>query len=74
MAYEYPTAAGVLRLHRDRRYWFVEFRGARHGAWPSAEAAARAIATDPTGVLAWDNARPDISSDLLDWRPLGESL
>jgi hypothetical protein len=74
MAYEYPTSAGVLRLHRDRRDWFVEFRGARHGPWPSADAAARAVATNPSGVLAWDRTRSEISGDLLDWRPLGESL
>jgi hypothetical protein len=74
MAYEFPTAAGVLRLHRDRRAWFVEFRGARHGPWPSADAAARAVARNPSGVLAEDRARPDVSEDLLDWRPLGESL
>jgi hypothetical protein len=74
MAYEYPTTAGVLRLHRDQRSWFVEFKGARHGRWPSAEDAARAVACYRTGVLAWDRKRPDISGDLLDWRPLGESL
>lgn len=74
MAYEYPTAAGVVRLHRDRRSWFVEFKGARHGSWPSADAAARAVARDCIGTAAWDPTLQDISGDLVDWRPLGESL
>jgi len=73
MAYEYPTAAGVLRLHRDRRSWFVEFRGRRHGPWPSADAAARAVAQGHTETPL-DGTPEDVSADLMDWRPLGESL
>jgi hypothetical protein len=74
MAYEYPTSLGILRLRQIRRVWCLEFRGARHGRWRSADAAARAVARHESGLSAWDQHRPEISDDLLDWRPLGESL
>jgi hypothetical protein len=74
MAYEYPTACGVLRLQRLGRRWAVQFEGSRRVAWPTAEAAAKAVARGETGLPAWDAAWQDVSDDLLDWRPIGDSL
>jgi len=74
MAFEYSTSAGVLRLLRIQRRWAVQFNGRRSGEWHSPDAAATAAARHETGLLAWDRQRSDVSDDLLDWRPLGESL
>jgi hypothetical protein len=74
MAYEYPTPAGVLRLLRVQRHWAVQFKGRRSGDWRSPDAAAVAVARHRSGLVEWDRQRSDVSGDLLDWRPLGESL
>jgi hypothetical protein len=74
MAYEYSTSAGVLRLLRVQRRWEVQFQGRRSGEWHSPDAAAQAVARHETGLLTWDRRASDASDDLLDWRPLGESL
>jgi hypothetical protein len=74
MAYEYPTACGVLRLQKLGRHWAVQFEGSRRVAWPTAEAAAKAVARRETGLPTWDAAWQDVSDDLLDWRPIGDSL
>jgi hypothetical protein len=74
MAYEYPTSVGILRLLRVQRRWAVQFGGRRSGEWHSPDAAAIAAARHETGLSAWDRQRHDVSDDLLDWRPLGESL
>jgi hypothetical protein len=74
MAYEYPTAAGVVRLLRIQRIWSVQFNGRQHGRWRSPDAAATAVAQHQSGLSEWDREQSDASNDLLDWRPLGESL
>jgi hypothetical protein len=74
MAYEYPTPKGVLRLLRVQRRWAVQFRGRRSGEWHSPDAAAIAAARHQTGLPTWDRHGADVSDDLLDWRPLGDSL
>jgi hypothetical protein len=74
MAYEYPTMQGVLRLRRIRMGWAAEFKGREFGAWRSPDAAAIALARHRSGLAEWDRERSDVSDDLLDWRPLGDSL
>lgn len=74
MGYEFPTSTGVLRLFRLRRRWIIEFRGRRGGAWRSAEAAAVAAARHQSGLPEWDTTQSEVSDDLLDWRPLGDSV
>jgi hypothetical protein len=75
MAYEYPTAIGVLRLLRMRQRWMVEFKGRRSGQWPSPDAAAKAVARRKSGLTEWDRKwSDDVSDNLLDWRPLDDSL
>ena len=74
MAFEYPTPQGVLRLLRVQRRWAVQYRGYRCGEWHSPDAAVLAVARHQSGLAAWDRQRSDVSDDLLDWRPLGESL
>ncbi len=74
MAYEYPSTAGVVHLIRADGRWLLHFRGQRAGHWPSPDQAARAVARHRSGLSAWDRRRVDAPEDLLDWRPLGESL
>jgi hypothetical protein len=74
MAYEYPTTTGVLRLINVRGRWLVHFDGRRAGQWPSPDIAARAVALHRSGHPGWDRHWDDAPEDLLDWRPLGESL
>jgi hypothetical protein len=74
MAYEYPSAAGVLRLMQIRGRWHVHFAGRRTGRWSSPEVAAQAVARHRSGLEEWDRKRVDAPADLLDWRPLGDSL
>jgi hypothetical protein len=71
MAYE---AKGVLRLLRIQRRWALQFNGRRLGRWRSPDAAASAAARHQSGLAEWDRHRLEVSSDLLDWRPLGDSL
>ncbi len=74
MAYEYPSAAGVLRLVEVRGRWLVHFAGRRSGRWPSPEVAAKAVSQHHSGLSEWDQQRDAAPEDLLDWRPLGDSL
>ena len=74
MVYEYPSAAGTLRLMRDGQCWLVDFAGRRTGRWPSPDMAAVAVARHQSGLRDWDRRRADAPADLLDWRPLGELL
>lgn len=74
MAYEYPTAAGTLRLLRLQRRWTIQFHGRQGRHWHSPDAAVIAVAEHRSGLSELDQRRLDVSQDLLDWRPLGESL
>jgi hypothetical protein len=74
MAYEYPSAAGVLWLSKVRGRWLVHFKGRRAGYWPSPEVAAQAVARHRSGHREWDSRKVEAPDDLLDWRPLGDSL
>jgi hypothetical protein len=74
MAYEYRTAAGILRLTRFQGSWLVHFADRRSGRWLSPDEAAKAVALHRTGVAAWDRHWDEAPEDLLDWRPLGDSL
>jgi hypothetical protein len=74
MAYEYPSAAGVLRLTKVRGRWLLLFAGRRTGGWPSPDVAAKAVAQHQSGLSEWDRRREGVPEDLLDWRPLGDSL
>jgi len=74
MAYEYPSSAGTVRLIQDRGRWLLHFDGRAAGRWPSPDAAAKAAASHRSGLPAWDRRRVEAPEDLLDWRPLGESL
>jgi hypothetical protein len=74
MAFEYPTQAGVVRLIRAEGHWLLHYAGRRRGEWHSPDAAARAVAEHRTGLPSWDRKRVAVPGDLLEWRPLGESL
>ncbi|MEJ0020850.1 MAG: hypothetical protein WDN25_30715 [Acetobacteraceae bacterium] len=74
MAYEYSSAEGTLRLTRSKGRWILQYAGRRAGQWPSLEVAVQAIARHQSGLPAWDRRDADASDDLLDWRPLGDSL
>jgi hypothetical protein len=74
MAFEYPTASGVVRLLKVQRIWSVQFNGHQRGRWHSPDAAAIAVVRHRSGLPEWDRGQSDASNDLLDWRPLGDSL
>jgi hypothetical protein len=74
MAYECPTAGGIVHLRRIGRGWVIGFDGKIRGRWPSPDVAARAVSQHKTGIPEWDRAGIDVSEDLLRWRPLCESL
>ncbi len=74
MAYEFSTAEGVLRLVRRQRHWVVAFKGRQAGPWRSPDAAVQALVRRRSGLAEWDEGRSVVPDDLLDWRPLGESL
>jgi hypothetical protein len=74
VAFEYPTAAGVIRLTEDAGAWTVRFTGKRRGRWPSPDAAAKAVALCKTGLFQWDQLGEPVSQDIIDWRPLGPSI
>jgi hypothetical protein len=74
MAYEYPSTAGTVRLVQAEGRWLLYFAGRRSGRWPSADVAAKAVAGHRSGLAAWDRRHADAPEDLLEWRPLGESL
>ena len=74
MAFEYPTSAGTVRLAKTGHGWAVQFVGKKRGRWRSADDAVQAIARHKTGLPQWDNNREPVSQDIIDWRPLGESI
>jgi hypothetical protein len=74
MAYEYPSTAGVVQLINTNGRWLLRFQGQRAGRWLSPDHAARAVARHQSGLSAWDRRLDDAPEDLLDWRPLGDSL
>ena len=74
MAFEYPTQAGVVRLIRAEGRWLLHYAGRRRGKWHNPDDAAMAVAQHRTGLPSWDHKRVPVPHDLLDWRPLGESL
>jgi hypothetical protein len=74
MAFEYPTSAGVVRLIRAEGRWLLHYAGRRRGEWPTPDEAAGAVAQHRTGLPAWDRKRVPVPGDLLEWRPLGESI
>ncbi len=74
MSYEYPTRVAVVRLNKVRRLWTVGFNGRQSGRWHSPDAAAAAVAGHESGLPEWDQSGLAAPADLLDWRPLGDSL
>lgn len=75
LAFEFETDRGRLRLVRARGHWTISFADQRGGAYRSPECAVLAAAEHRSGVAAWDEFKSfEVSSDLLDWRPLGESV
>jgi hypothetical protein len=74
MAFEYPTSTGIIELVQVRERWLLRCAGRSRGAWPSAEAAATAVAGHKTGLYEWDRRHEPVSAELLDWRPRGDSL
>jgi hypothetical protein len=74
MAFEHPTSAGLARLTKIGRVWTFSFVGKKRGSWRSPDEAAQAVGRHKTGLAQWDKCREVVSQDLLDWRPLGESI
>lgn len=74
MAFEYPSSAGTVRLVQTRGHWVLHFDGRQAGRWHSPDLAAKAVSRHRSGLKDWDRRRIDAPEDLLDWRPIGESL
>jgi hypothetical protein len=74
MAFEYPTSAGTVRLAKAGRGWAVQYVGRKRGGWRSPDDAANAVALHKTGLPQWDECREPVSQDIIDWRPLGDSI
>ena len=74
MAYEYPSAAGTVRLIKVGGRWLLHFAGRDSGRWTTPDVAAKAVAEHRSGHAAWDRRQAEAPEDLLDWRPLGDSL
>ena len=74
MAFEHPTPAGPVRLTRTGSDWTVRYVGKARGRWRSPDAAAKAVALHQTGLSEWDEEYQSVSEDIIDWRPLGESI
>jgi hypothetical protein len=74
MAYECPTAGGIVHLRKVGRGWVIDFEGKSRGRWPSPDDAARAASQHKTAITEWDRAGIYVPEDLLRWRPLCESL
>jgi hypothetical protein len=74
MAFEHPTSAGTVRLAKTGQGWGVQFVGKKRGRWRSPDDAATAVAHHKTGLPQWDECRESVSQDIIDWRPLEESI
>jgi hypothetical protein len=61
-------------LIRSEKVWLLDYAGRRRGEWRTPDDAAQAVARHCTGLPQWDRSRVHVPHDLLDWRPLGESL
>jgi len=66
--------AGTDRLIQVGDLWPLYYAGHRSGNWPSPDVAAKAVARHQSGLAAWDRRRGEAPEDLLDWRPLGDSV
>jgi len=60
------------RTSTARRAW--RFAGKTRGRWCLPDEAAAAVALHQTGLIEWDQQQLPVSGDLLDWRPLGDSI
>jgi hypothetical protein len=74
MSFEYSTSAGVVRLAKAGGAWTMRFTGKRRGQWRSPDDAAEAVAYHRTGLKEWDRRQEPVSRDIIDWRPIGESI
>jgi hypothetical protein len=74
MAFEHPTSAGIVRLAKTGHGWAVQFVGKKRGHWRSPDDAANAVAHHMTGLPHWDECREPVSQDIIDWRPLDDSI
>jgi len=74
MAFEHPTSTGVVCLTMRARNWELRFAGKRRGRWQSPDEAADAVAQHRTGLPEWDDSSEPVSRDIIDWRPIGESI
>ena len=74
VAFEHPTSAGPILLTKTGARWTVRYVGKAHGRWRSPDAAAKAAAQHHTGLPEWDEEHQPVSEDIIDWRPLGESI
>ena len=74
MSFEHPTPSGVVQLTKGARSWAVRFADKQRGRWRSPDAAAHAVASHQTGIPEGDERRELVSEDIIDWRPLDESL
>ena len=74
MPFEYPTPSGVVRLIGAGGEWTFQYADRKRGCWSSPDIAALAVAHHQTGLPQWDSRQEVVSQDILDWRPLGESI
>ena len=74
MAFEYSTSAGTVRLVKAGRGWAVQYIGKKQGRWRSPDDAAKAVARHQTGLPQWDDRREPVSQDIIDWRPIEDSI
>jgi hypothetical protein len=74
MGFEFPTSAGTVRLDKAGRGWAVRYVGKKRGLWRSPDDAAIAVARHKTGLPQWDECREPVSQDIIDWRPLDDSI
>lgn len=74
MPYEFQTEEGLVRLVRLRGKWVIVFNGDRAGSWASPDDAVQALVQRRSGLAGWDGGRVTIPSDLVDWRPVGDSI
>ena len=74
MAFEHPTPTGAVWLIRAGKRWKLHYAERQRTGWRSPDAAALAAARHRTGLAEWDQNCEPVSDDLLDWRPLGDSL
>lgn len=74
MAFEYRTSAGIVRLARTQSAWTIQFRRKRRVRWSSPDAATSAAAEHLPGLPQGNAGGEPVSRDIIDWRPIGESI